>query len=266
MNHIIWDLWHSHPRESGVGMPKFVLHPTALPAETSVTRLLFIGLNPSAPKRLPSAFKKHIAERLQLRYPQDFSWDQSALRNGFDEGVAARYAKVHRDARFFYPRWFKNLNKVAEALLVPTVQADTGLTVFDYDHVDLFLPSDAKFACLPRPYHERSNWLFDVNNPTFVQRQLDIAFRLVAQYHPTLVIAVYMEAAKRLLAYANSREGFEGNLERLPGECDVRRADLPVLGGRTVPLFACQNLPKATEGYLDALIRVLPPVGHDRSS
>lgn len=263
MNHIIWELWHAHPRESGVGMPKFVLHRSAPEVGEHRARLLFIGLNPSAPKRLPSAFKAHIAERLQLRYPQDFSWDRSALSNAFDEEVAARYAKVHRDARYFYPRWFKNLNRVAEALLVPTVQTDTGLTILDFDHVDLFLPSDAKFTCLPRPYHEPCNWLFDVNSPTFVQRQLDIAFRLIAQYHPTLVVAVYMEAGKRLLAYANSREGFEGKLERLPGEHDICRADLPVLGGRTVPLFACQNLPKASDSYLESFIAMLPPLGHD---
>ena len=76
INNAIWKLWKNHPREAGSVVPKFVMSPKP-------ENVVFLGLNPSLPKKLHSEAREWISDPtktqlldlLEMRQEQCWYWN-----------------------------------------------------------------------------------------------------------------------------------------------------------------------------------------------
>lgn len=190
MNFQIWNLWNEALIHPGAGMdgilervPKFVINPVQ-------SNLLFLSLNPSFPSR-PRNELIHWYQEQGFAFPESFDWETSGFQNGFEPALAQSHAELHVAARNQYPRFFERMNILANHRNHPA-----------YAHVDLFLPLTPR---LPRIAISAANNRYDPENPNFWQKQLDIAYDLIAGYRPTSIVAVYASAADIFLRYFFSR-------------------------------------------------------------
>ncbi len=240
INNAIWKLWKNHPREAGSVVPKFVMSPKP-------ENVVFLGLNPSLPKKLHSEAREWISDPtktqlldlLEMRqeqcwYPKCFNWEQSNLNKAYFSEIASAYAEIHYGARDYYgKRWFRRLNEIAKKAEIKS-----------YGHVDLFLCLNASFKCLPPEYHAPENHT-RFSKPNFVQSQLDLAYELLLKLQPKIVIAVYKSAAEIFLRYHASVPGCQPNEMcrqfLLEGQL-LEKINL-CLDGRAITFLACSNLP-----------------------
>ena len=167
-------------------------------------------------------------------YPLCFKWKQSKLKEHYCEQIASAYANIHHGARDYYGRkWFKWLNEIKDQARINS-----------YGHVDLFLCLHASFKCLPPEYHDPINYKW-APNPNFVQRQLALAYELLLEHRPKIIIAVYKSAADIFLRYYASLLGCQPDEMRrrclIEGHL-LEKIDLN-FNGRVIPFLACSNLP-----------------------
>jgi hypothetical protein len=203
-------------------VPKFIVERVE-----NQTRLAVIGLNPSFPE--PAGLEKNrgarafLAAHPELTFPNDFDWASSPLaKTGNEEAaneIIAAMAKMHREARHWYDRWFGRINDVARAL------HDHNLS---YAHLDIYLwlTADSKeLGCLTKIF------------PELAQAQETIFLQLLAELRPEQIYCAYPRVAKILQGLC-PEDGSE-NMLRLEKSFQPVGADVPL--SQTVLLFPNQH-------------------------
>jgi hypothetical protein len=252
INAEILQLWKDYPRDAGPLVPKLIHNPI----ETDT--LLFLGFNPSFPKKIPEEIKgEKNVEWHDIRcklfelgllvegtkdYRQAFLWERFEKIKDVDQQKKAKelFADVHYKARRFYPKWFEKLNSVADRL---------GLEKNKYGHLDLYLWADANSEII-----EDRVKLFA--GKSIIETQKQLAIRLIKIHKPRVIVCVYKNVWNALNEHFKS-EIILSDPDKFPfgqpfgQQNTIEYADARIGGfDHLVPIVACPDLPTYTRGEM----------------
>ena len=232
-NDRIFALWaHEHDTQvCGKCIPKFVIEP----GEQANVDVLFLTFNPARPKRVSRKFRDWMQNAgWGIDFRERFSWENSCLRLGYDQPEADLSAQIHHVARSFYPRFFRRLNDVAQAIgMQPHLHL--GVEMYDYAHLDLYLWLDSSSQSITSRIRE------DHRVAAFGQAQKEITFELLQAWRPKTIICPYKIVRPDVECFCR-RLGAAPGFQQMPGGFQKIQTAKVVLPWGPASIVVCQNL------------------------